>query len=287
MDVFLQAAAQGVLIGSTYGLVALGLGLIYSVSGVVNFSHGDFLAMGMFLCLAFYGALALDPYLSVLITAPLLAACGALLYSTVIARIIGGHMLMVIQLTLGVSLMLQNGLLMAFGGQPHRVPSVAESRLLILGDLVMRWPLLAAFAVSILLSALLFAMLAFTDFGRSIRAVHQNPRAAALMGVRVGRVRMQVFALGFAVLAVAASLLVPGTPLQPTMGLRYTIVTLLVLVLGGMSNFAGILLGGFIIGLAEAVGTIYVSGTLGMLLPYLIFVAVLLFRPAGVLGRAA
>ena len=285
MDVFIQAAVQGLLIGSTYGLVALGLGLIYSVSSVVNFSHGDFLALGMFLCLAIYGAIALDPYVSVLITVPILAACGALLYSTIISRVIGGHMLMVIQLTLGLSLMLQNGLLMAFGGQPHRVPSVAETKLLIVGDIVMRWPLLIAFIVSIVLSGLLFAMLAFTDFGRAIRAVHQNPKAAALMGVRVDRVRMYVFALGFAVLGIASVLLLPGTPLQPTIGLRYTIITLLVLVLGGMSNFAGILVGGFVIGLAEAIGTIYVSGTLGMLLPYMIFVAVLLFRPAGILGR--
>lgn len=286
MDILLQATVQGLLIGSTYGLVALGLGLIYSVSGVVNFAHGDFLALGLFVCLSLYGALQLDPYVSVLITAPILAACGAALYAAIIRRIIGGHMLMVIQLTLGLSLMLQNGLLMAYGGTPHRVPSIAETKLLIVGDVVMRWPLLIAFAVSILLSGLLFAMLRYSDFGRSVRAVHQHPKAAALMGVRVGRVRMQVFALGFGVLGIAAALVIPGTPLQPGMGLRYTVVTLLVLVLGGMSNFAGILLGGFVIGLAEAIGTIYVSGTLGMLLPYLIFVVVLLFRPAGILGRA-
>ncbi len=285
IDIFLQAVVQGILNGSTYGLVALGLGLIYSVSSVVNFSHGDFLASGMFLCLSLYGALAFDPYVSVFITVPVLAAAGALLYSTIISRIIGGHMLMVIQLTLGLSLMLQNLLLMVFGGQPHRVPSIMESKLLIVDTIVMRWPLLIAFGVSVVLSALLFAMLAFTDFGRAIRAVHQNPRAAALMGVKVGRVRMLVFALGFGVLAIAAVLLLPGTPLQPTIGLRYTIITLLVLVLGGMSNFAGILLGGFVIGLSEAIGTIYVAGTTGMLLPYIIFVAVLLFRPAGILGR--
>ena len=286
MDILLQATVQGLLIGSTYGLVALGLGLIYSVSGVVNFAHGDFLALGLFVCLSLYGALQLDPYVSVLITVPILAACGAFLYAAIIRRIIGGHMLMVIQLTLGLSLMLQNGLLMAYGGTPQRVPSMAETKLLIVGDVVMRWPLLIAFAVSILLSGLLFAMLRYSDFGRSVRAVHQHPKAAALMGVRVGRVRMQVFALGFAVLGIAAALLIPGTPLQPGMGLRYTVVTLLVMVLGGMSNFAGILLGGFVIGLSEAIGTIYVSGTLGMLLPYLIFVVVLLFRPAGILGRA-
>lgn len=286
MDIILQAAAQGLLLGSTYGLVALGLGLIFSVSGIVNFSHGDFLALAMFLCFTLYALFAADPYVSVLFTFPLLALAGAALYVGIIKRLIGSHMLMIIQLTLGLSLMLQNGILMAYGGQPLRVPAILETKLLILGNVVLRWPLIVAFLASIVLSGLLFAMLRYTDFGRSIRAVHQNARAAALMGVRVSRVRMLVFALGFGVLAVAAALLLPGTPLQPTMGLRYTVMTLLVLVLGGMSNFAGILLGGFVIGLSESIGTIYVSGTLGMILPYLIFVLVLLFRPAGILGKA-
>lgn len=286
MDMLLQASVQGLLIGSTYGLVALGLGLIYSVSSVVNFAHGDFLSIGMFLAFTFYALLGADPYVSVFLTFPILALAGAALYAGIIRRLIGGHMLMVIQLTLGLSLMLQNGLLMAYGGQTLRVPSIMETKLLIVGDLVLRWPLIIAFGASLLLSGLFFAMLRYTDFGRSIRAVHQNARAAALMGVRVSRVRMYVFALGFGILAVAAILILPGTPLQPTMGLRYTVTTLLVLVLGGMSNFAGILLGGLIIGLSESIGTIYLSGTLGMILPYLIFVLVLLFRPAGILGKA-
>ena len=285
MDILLQAIAQGLLIGSTYGLVALGLGLIFSVSGMVNFAHGDVLALGMYLCVTMYKLLGTDPYWSVLVILPILGLAGAALYRVVIRRLIGRNVLMVIQLTLGLSLMLQNGLLMAYGGQPLRVPSFMDTKLLILDDLVLRWPLIVAFLTSLALSGLLFAMLRYTDFGRSIRAVHQNAKAAALMGVRVSRVRMLVFALGFAVLAVAAALLLPGTPLQPTMGLRFTVVTLLVLVLGGMSNFAGILLGGFVIGLAEAIGTIYVSGTLGMILPYFIFVVVLLLRPAGILGR--
>ncbi len=285
MDILLQASVQGLLMGGAYGLTALGLGLIYSVSGVVNFAHGDFLALAMYISFALFAAVGADPYVSVLATVPLLAALGAALYYFVIRRLGEGHMLMVIQLTLGLGLMLQNGLLMVYGGQQVRVPSLLDSKLLFLDDLVLRWPLIVAFVASLALSGLLAAMLQYTDFGRSIRAVHQNARAAALMGVRVMRVRMYVFALGMGVLAVAAALLLPGTPLEPIMGLRYTVTTLLVLVLGGMSNFAGILLGGLVIGLSESVGTIYLSGTAGMILPYLIFVAVLLFRPTGMLGR--
>jgi len=276
-----QALVQGVLIGSTYGLLALGMGLVYGVSGVVNFSHGDFISLGMFMCLALYSALSLDPYVSVLITVPVMTAVGALVYLFLIRPMVGHQFLMVVQLTLGLSLVLQNGILMVFGGQPARTPSVVESKLFILGDVVLRVPHMIAFVVSFALAGGLYVMLRSTDFGRSIRAVHQNAHAAALMGIDVGRVQVLTFALGIGILALAAALLLPGTPIQPTQGLRYTVITLLVVVLGGMTNFVGIMLGGLIIGMAEAFGTIYLEGPLGLLMPYIIFVAIMLFRPQG------
>lgn len=284
MDELLQALAQGFLVGSTYGLLALGMGLVYGVSGVVNFSHGDFVSLGMFLCLALYSALSLDPYASLVITLPAMTALGALVYRFLIRPIARHHLLMIIQLTLGLTFILQNGLLMVFGGTPQRVPSVVESKLIIMGEVVVRMPHVIACAASFVLAGALYAMLRLTDFGRSIRAVHQNARAAALMGVDVSRVQVFTFALGIGLLAIAAALLLPGTPIHPSQGLRYTVITLLVIVLGGMTNFAGIVLGGLIIGMSEAFGTIYLSDTLGLLLPYLIFVAIMLFRPRGVIG---
>lgn len=279
MEQFLQALTQGVLIGSTYGLLALGMGLTYGVSGIVNFSHGDFVSLGMFMCLFLYAAFAFDPYLSILITLPALTLLGALTYRFLIQPIANSHLLMIIQLTLGLTLVLQNGLLMIFGGQPARTPSFVESKLVIVGDVVMRLPHLIACIVSFVLAGLLYVMLRSTDTGRSIRAVHQNARAAALMGIDVGRVQILTFAIGIGLLAVAAALLLPGTPIHPSQGLRYTVITLLVVVLGGMTNFVGIMLSGLVIGISEAMGTIYLPNVLGLLLPYLIFVAIMLLRP--------
>jgi branched-chain amino acid transport system permease protein len=284
---FLQALAQGLLIGSTYGLLALGMGLVYGVSGVVNFSHGDFISLGMFMCLALYSALAMDPYVSIVITVPVMVALGALVYRFLIRPMVGHQFLMVVQLTLGLSLVLQNGILMVFGGQPARTPSMVETKLIILGDVVLRMPHVIAFIVSFALAIGLYVMLRSTDFGRSIRAVHQNAHAAALMGIDVGRVQVLTFALGIGLLAIAAALLLPGTPIQPSQGLRYTVITLLVVVLGGMTNFVSIMLGGLVIGISEAFGTIYLSDTLGMLLPYAIFVLIMLFRPQGLTWRTA
>jgi branched-chain amino acid transport system permease protein len=282
-----QALAQGLLIGATYGLLALDMGLVYGVSGVVNFSHGDFISLGMFMCLALYSAFAMDPYVSIIITVPLMTAIGALVYIFLIRPMVGHQFLMVVQLTLGLSLVLQNGILMVFGGEPARTPSFVESKLIILGDVVLRVPHIVAFVVSFALAIGLYIMLRSTDFGRSIRAVHQNAHAAALMGINVGRVQVLTFALGIGILALAAALLLPGTPIQPTQGLRYTVITLLVVVLGGMTNFVGIMLGGLIIGIAEAFGTIYLDGPIGLLLPYIIFVAIMLFLPKGLTWSSA
>jgi branched-chain amino acid transport system permease protein len=140
MDELLQALVQGMLIGSTYGLLALGMGLVYSVSGIVNFSHGDFVSLGMFLCLSLYGALSLDPYVALVATVPVMMAIGGLVYWLLIRRIAQHHFLMIVQLTLGLALLLQNGLLMVYGGQPVRTPSAVESQLIITGDVVMRLP---------------------------------------------------------------------------------------------------------------------------------------------------
>jgi branched-chain amino acid transport system permease protein len=286
MEELLQAIAQGFFVGSTYGLLALGMGLVYGVSGIVNFSHGDFVTLGMYLCFALFGALALDPYIAVVIVLPVMTLVGAAVYQWLIRPIAGRHLLMIIQLTLGLSLVVQNALMMAFGGQPTRSPSMIESKLFIVGDIVVRGSHLVACIVSFALALLLYFMLQATDVGRSIRAVQQEPRAAALMGVDVGRVQVLTFALGIGLLAVAAALLLPGLPIQPNQGLRLTVITLLVFVLGGMTNFVGIMLGGIVIGIAEAIGTIYMTHVTGQLLPYLIFIGIMLFRPQGLVWRS-
>ena len=284
---FLQVLVQGLLIGATYGLLALGAGLVFGVSGLVNFAHGDFVSLAMFVCLALYGSLGLDPYLSLVITFPLLVTIGGLLYWYLIRPIAGHHLLMIVQLTLGISFVLQSGILMSFGGQPLRVPSAIESELLIVGDVVMRVPQIIAAIVSFILAGSLYAMLRWTDPGRCIRAVNQNAHAAALMGINVQRVRLWTFALGMGLVAIAASLLAPGAVVQPDQGFRYTVITLLAMVLGGMTNFVAIMAGGIVLALAESFGATYLANTLGLVLPYAIFVIVMIVRPQGLVWRNA
>jgi len=283
----LQTLIQGLLIGGAYALIAIGMCLTYNVSGIVNFAHGDFLTLAMFIAFAFQAAAALDPYVSVAITLPLLALLGALTYQHLLRPVARSHALVIIQLTLGLSFVLQNGLLMIFGGQPVRTPSALEASILIVGDIFIRTPQLVAFCTSLALTLVLFLVLGYTETGRRIRAVHQNPQAAALMGIDVPRVRTLTFAAGIGILAISGALLLPGTTIWPAQGLRFTVITLMALILGGMTDFAGVYIGALVIGVAEAVGTVYVAGTTGMILPYAIFILVLLLRPNGLFGRAA
>lgn len=180
---------------------------------------------------------------------------------------------------------IQNGLLMGYGGEYQRVPAFIEHGRLFLGSLLrLRLSLVIAFVVSLLLAGLFYWVLTRTDYGRTVRAIHQNPQAAALMGVDVERIRTITFAAGVAVLAVAAALLVPGQPIAPIQGLHFTVTTLIVFMLGGMGNFAGTFLGALVIGVAESFGNVYLSGTIGFIVPFVIFVIFLLYRPQGLLG---
>jgi branched-chain amino acid transport system permease protein len=284
MDILLQAVLQGVLIGSKYGLIASSMGLMYSVSGITNFAQGDLMVLCMFVTLTGASLLGVDPYVSVLITIPLVIAVTALIYRYLIQPI-NSQQLMVIQLTLGLMFVIQNSLLMAYGGNFHRVPSMLDGEIIVIGDFaVIQTSLLVSFVTTWLLAAILFWTLGYTDFGRSVRAVHQNARAAALVGINGRRTQLVVVSLSGAILAVAASLLVSGRPIHPSEGLHYTIVALMPFVLGGMGNLLSILVSGIIIGVAETVGNVYLNGPLGFAVPYVVFIAILVFRPQGLFG---
>ncbi len=280
----IQTIVQGLMVGSSYGLIGLSLGLVYSVSGITNFSQGDFLVLCMFGAYSLFSLFGLDGYLSVFITAPVLIVLTILIYKYLIQPI-SGQQLMVIQLTLGLMFIVQNVLLMTYGGNYQRVPSILDTDVVVIGDiLVIQTSMIVAFFVTWAIASILFLVLNYTDFGRTVRAVHQNARAAALQGINVRFTQLVVFSMSAALLGIAAALLLPSKPLHPADGLHYTVVGLMPFVLGGMSNFLGILIGGLLIGTAESIGSFYLNGAMGFALPYVIFIGILVFRPQGLFG---
>ncbi len=284
-DVLLQATVQGLQMGAIYALIALSMTLIFSVGGLLNFAHGDFLVLAMYGAFAIYSAFGTDAYLSAPLLFVIFLGLGMVLFRHVVQPVLSAGVLAGAQLTLGLVFMLESGILATFGGDYLSVPTSLSNKNLVVPPLVMPWTLLVGAALAVVLSVTLFLVLMHTDFGRQVRAITQNRDAAALMGIRIGKIQAIAFGIGIGLLGLSGPVIVAQFTLSPSMGLDLTLIALIVMVIGGIGNFLGSMVGGLIIGVAESVGSLLYGGTVGAMIPYAILVFVLLFRPHGLLGE--
>lgn len=285
LDIIAQATVQGLLMGAIYALMALSMTLIFSTCGLLNFAHGDFMVLAMFGAMLLYERTGADPYLTAPLVVPALAGIGALVFVHLVRPVLAGGALAGAQLTLGLVFVQQNLLLMLFGGDQRNVQTVLSNRHLEAFGIVLPLPLVVGAACAVVLAVLLYGMLMATDFGRQIRAIAQNRDAAALMGIPLRRVQTLAFALGIGLLGLTGVLTVAQFSVTPSSGLDFTLIALIVMVFGGLGHFIGSLIGGLVIGMAEGLGSLLLGGTVGAMIPYLILVLVLLFRPHGLLGE--
>ncbi|HXH82951.1 MAG TPA: branched-chain amino acid ABC transporter permease, partial [Candidatus Tectomicrobia bacterium] len=189
-------------------------------------------------------------------------------------------------LTLGLALFLENLALVLWQGDFRTVRPPYANASFIVSDALVEVPRLVAFGGAIVVALALFAFLRRTDVGKAIRALAEEPEGAMLMGIDVSRIRAAAFGIGSACVAVAGALVTPFFYVAPDVGESFNIMAFVVVVLGGMGNFVGALLGGFIVGLAESLGATLLPGSLKQLVVFALFVLVLLFRPAGLFGGA-
>jgi branched-chain amino acid transport system permease protein len=279
-----QSVVTGLLLGGVYALVSVGLTLIFGVLGVVNFAHGAMLSLSMFLVYWLTTTIGLPVYVSTLVAVPLMLAFGYLVQLGLLNKLVlsGSHEGPLL-LTLGLSLLIVNVLLMIFGGRPLSVPSSVEGSLRIFGAIA-SYERLIAFGGAALVAVALTLILRKTSFGMSIRAVSANSQGASLVGVNVGRVYALTFGIGAACVAVAGGLIAPFLSLSPTVGEEFTILAFVIVVLGGLGSVTGAMVGGLVIGLVQTVGALYLPGTGALILVFAVFVLVLLFRPQGLFG---
>jgi branched-chain amino acid transport system permease protein len=286
MIVFLQSVLSGVLIGGVYALVGIGLTIIFGVMRVINFAHGELLMIGMYLTWIIFTGLGIDPFVSILISIPVMFAVGALIQKTLINRVLGALPENQILLTVGLGLVLSNLVMLIFTSDYRILTTSYSSSTLRLAGLSLSTPLAISFAITSAITALLYWFLLKTDTGQAIRATAQDRDAAQLMGINVKRMSLLAFGIGAALAGTAGALISPTYYIFPQVGGAFTLKAFVIVVLGGMGSVLGATLGGVIIGVTESLAAVYISAGMKELFVYVLFLIVLLFRPAGLLGRS-
>jgi branched-chain amino acid transport system permease protein len=285
-DVVSQAVVTGILVGGVYGLVAMGLTLIFGVLDIVNFAHGAFLAVALYISVVMVNRFGVHPMLALVVSVPVMFLLGAAIQRFVLAGAIGKPLENQLLITLGLALLIDNLLLLFFGPNPQSVKLPGDTGVPIFGAVATVSRLLA-FGVALVLAALLYILLRRTRLGTAIRAVAANDSGAQLVGIDTRRIYMATFAIGTACAGAAGVLVAPLVTIEPTTGELFNIIAFVVVVLGGMGNVVGALVGGLLIGLTEQLGALLLPGQSPLLAIFIVFVLVLLFRPQGLFGRAS
>ena len=300
VDVF-QALAAGLLIGGIYGLMCVGLGIIFGVMRVVNFAHGDFMMLGMYAAyylvtgfgvLAFFGPYV-APIVGAALAGPIVFALGWLLHRYLIAHVTGarvlaaeaeGHYAQII-LTLGIALVLANGGLILFGSQPISVQTPLSRESWEIGLVFFNQARTIAFAMAVMFAVGLYLFLTRTSLGKALRAAADNPIAASYVGVDVDRAHRIAFGLGVGITAVAGGLIASTQSFQPYIGFDFVIVMYAGVVLGGMGSILGAFWGGLTIGLVQQMSTLVLPYQLQNTAIFVVFLLIVFFRPQGMFGR--
>jgi branched-chain amino acid transport system permease protein len=285
MEVLPQLIVSGLVLGGIYALVSVGLTLIFGVMRVVNFAHGEFLMLSMYLAIGLHTLLGLDPYVGLLPAIPIALVFGVLVYYAVLRPVIGSTHVVQIFTTLGLSIVLQNAALMLWTANFRQLQLPYGDRVIAVWGGVLTLPQLIAFSVAALFTLMLFAWLKLTYVGKAMRATAQDPNAATLVGIDTRKMFLVAFLVGTTCVAVAGMLMAPLFPTYPTVGLQFALVAFVVVVLGGLGSAVGALIGGMIVAFLDVMGGFYVGTAWKEVLYFIVFISVLLIRPAGLFGQ--
>lgn len=286
-DILFPSVLNGLTTGAVYALVALGLTLIYGVLHIINFAHGASLMIALYAVYWLKSSFGIDPYLALPIVVPGMFALGYLLQRGIVNRASHGKDENILLVTLGLAIVLENLALMAFKSDTRTIETPYTLTTIAIGPAFIALPKLVAFGGALVTSALLLLVVTKTDLGRAIRAVAKEKQGAKLMGIDVDHVYAMSFGIGLACLGAAACFLLPAYYVNPQVGAGFVLVAFTIVVLGGMGSFAGALAGGLLIGVVESLGGLYLGESLGQIGIFVIFIAVLLFRPQGLFGARA
>lgn len=286
VTVLMQALVTGLLMGGIYSLIAMGLTLVYGVLHIINFANGSLVALAMYISFIAVSELGIHPYLALLITVPAMFILGALLQATLLNPIMRAPIHAQLLVTIGVALVIENVLLLVFGPNPKGVELPGNHGVSILGATV-ELSRIYAFVGALILVLVLWLLLEKTRIGTAIRAVAANPEGARLVGINVKMIYVLTFGLGAAAAGAAGTFVATFTTIEPTAGTVFNLTAFVVVVLGGMGNVPGALMGGLIVGLTEQLGGLILPGQSPLLAVFVVFLLVLFAKPQGIFGRAS
>lgn len=286
LPLLLQSIVSGILMGGVYSLTAIGLTLIFGVMRIINFAHGSFMMLGMFTTYWLFILLGIHPYLSLLISIPVLFVIGILVERFLIAQVLNAPEHNQLLLTLGISLFIENFALFLWSPNFRTLDIGYLKKAAMVGTVMISFPKVIAFLFAILLTGLLYYFLKNTDLGKAIRASSEEKEGALTVGINLKRIYYVAFGIGTACVGAAGTLTATFFYVNPHVGGIFVITAFVIVVLGGMGNIIGALVGGIIIGLAESVGAAFLPGQLKQFIIYFIFILVLLFKPEGLFGRS-
>jgi branched-chain amino acid transport system permease protein len=284
METFVQSLVSGILTGSLYAMIGVGLTVIFGVMRIINMAHGDMVMFGMYGAFLSVAFLKIDPFLSILLWIPIAFLVGVFIYRFLLKNIVPAGELNTLLYTAGLSLFIANFVLLVASGDYRTIKLKYAIMPLRPFGIAVPIPLAIAFGMAILITIALYWFLVRTDTGRAIRATSQEPEAAALMGVNVDRMAVITFGLGTALACGGGVLLAPSLYLYPTVGEILVAKCFVIVVLGGLGSVPGAIAGGLLLGVVESFGAVYVSVPYKDAIGFVIFLLVLLFRPSGLFG---
>jgi branched-chain amino acid transport system permease protein len=284
VDQFINVLAVGILLGGIYGLVSIGLNLIFGVIRIVNFAQGELVMFGMYGSYFAIAHLGLNPYVSVLLVAPLVGVLGLAIQRLVIQPLTDEPNMQIFA-TFGLLIFFQNIMVAFTRGEAYSAGGLVGSGVLNIGDFKFSTARVITLLAATLITIGLSLFLSRTMAGKSIRAVTQDKRAARTMGINVERTFLITFGIGAALAGMAGALLTPIYSVTPAVGGNFILAAFAVVVLGGLGSVWGAYLGGLIVGIVEAFAGYYIDPVLRSAVWFVIFLVVLIVRPSGLMGQ--
>ena len=281
----LQQLVNGVILGGAYALISVGMTMIFGIMNISNFAHGTIYMLGGY-CVYFLSTVLRQPFLLAVAMAMFAVGLIGIAIERIVFRpVYGAPVLNDLLIALGLSFVLENGALLLWGSQTKSVPTPYTDIVFRFVGVSVTLQRLIVLVASVVLIGALYLFLERTRYGKAIVATSQNPKGAALVGIDLDHVYMTTFAISSALAAAAGALLAPLFYVFPTMGSMPLLKAFVVVVLGGMGNVQGAVVGGFLVGIAESLGGAYLSSDYKNVFAFIILIAVLLIRPQGLFGK--